>query len=72
MREGEEGIVVPAALVLQARLTSAQHAHGCSQLPISTDGLLGASRGRKKYKTAESLIVLPPPPLFSQTLTFVK
>lgn len=67
----EVGILVPAALVLQARLTSARPAHGCSPLPISTDGLLGASRSRKKYKTTESVIVLPPPH-FSQTLTFSK
>lgn len=53
----EVGILVPAALVLQARLTSAQPAHGCSPLPISTDGLLGASRSRKKYETTVRLLL---------------
>lgn len=53
----EVGILVPAALVLQAPLTSARPAHGCSPLPISTDGLLGASRSRKKYKTTVRLLL---------------
>lgn len=65
MKEGEDkreegrrevGTLVPAALVLQARLTSARPAHGYSPLPISTDGLLGASRSRKKYKTSVNLL----------------
>lgn len=53
----EVGILVPAALVLQAPLTSAQPAQWCSPLPISTDGLLGASRSRKKYKTTVRLLL---------------
>ena len=78
---GEEGqvkdssreveISVPAALVLPAALTSAPPAHGCFPLPISTDGLRGVSHCRKKHKTTEYLIVLPPPHI-SQTLTFSK
>lgn len=51
------GILVPAALVLRAPLTSARSAHWCSPLPISTDGLLGASRSRKKYKTTVRLLL---------------
>lgn len=64
-------ILVPAALVLQAWLTSAQPTHRSLPLPVSTDGLRGASHGRKKYKTTVIIVVLPPPH-FSQTLTFQK
>lgn len=51
------GILVPAALVLQAPLTSAQRARERSPLPISTDGLRGASCSRKKYKTTVRLLL---------------
>lgn len=53
----EVWILVPAALLLGARLTSARPAHGRSPLPISTDGLRGASRSRKKYKTTVRLLL---------------
>lgn len=65
----ELGLLVPAALVLQAWLTSAQPAHRSPPLPISTDGLRGASHGRKKHNTTAIIVVLPPPD-FSQALTF--
>lgn len=54
---GDVGILVPAALVLQAPLTSAQRARERSPLPISTDGLRGASCSRKKYMTTVRLLL---------------
>lgn len=47
----EVGILVPAALVLQAWLTSAGPAHGCSPLPISTDGRPAAGKNTRQLRS---------------------